>query len=114
MTISKIGTARYCLTLFCFLIYLTACSFNQAHGTDNSPDIKSSVGPSAMNCDIPITGQQKSYAHGDDGDLGMGTPWPTPRLIDNGDGTVSDRLTGLMWTKNADPTDGVIDWEDAV
>jgi len=31
-----------------------------------------------------------------------GMPWPVPRFIDNNDQTITDRLTGLMWTKRAD------------
>lgn len=34
---------------------------------------------------------------GQDGDLQNGKIWPEPRFIDNGDGTVTDHLTGLMW-----------------
>ncbi len=47
------------------------------------------------------TGQTQTYAPGDDGDLRMGVAWPSPRFTDHGDGTVTDNLTGLMWTKDA-------------
>jgi hypothetical protein len=47
------------------------------------------------------TGQTTSYAAGDDGDLQKGVDWPDPRFTDHEDGTVTDNLTGLMWTKNA-------------
>jgi hypothetical protein len=50
---------------------------------------------------VPKTGQTISYATGDDGDLEMGVDWPSPRFTDNGDGTVTDNLTGLVWLKNA-------------
>lgn len=60
---------------------------------------------------IPRTGQTTCYdtagtviacaGTGQDGDLRPGTPWPEPRFADNGDGTVTDRLTGLVWLKNA-------------
>ena len=30
-----------------------------------------------------------------------GVAWPNPRFTDNGDGTVTDNLTGLIWLKNA-------------
>ena len=33
----------------------------------------------------------------------VGVPWPNPRFTDNGDGTVTDNLTGLIWLKNATP-----------
>lgn len=38
---------------------------------------------------------------GQDGDLKRGVEWPKPRFIDNGNSTVTDNLTGLMWTKDA-------------
>jgi hypothetical protein len=48
-----------------------------------------------------MTGQTMINAPGDDGDLLQGVAWPDPRFIDNGDGTVTDNLTGLLWLKNA-------------
>ncbi len=50
---------------------------------------------------IMKTGQTTSYATSDDGDLQTGTAWPIPRFTDNGDGTVTDNLTGLIWLKDA-------------
>jgi len=50
---------------------------------------------------IPRTGQTTSYGAGDDGTLQEGVAWPSPRFTDNGDGTVMDNLTGLIWLKNA-------------
>jgi len=50
---------------------------------------------------LAATGQATSYAAGDDAALAKGVPIPAVRFIDNGDGTVSDKLTGLVWTKNA-------------
>lgn len=59
------------------------------------------------------TGQTTSYATGDDGDLERGVTWPSPRFTDNGNGTVTDNLTGLVWLKNADCF-GVKTWADAL
>jgi hypothetical protein len=39
---------------------------------------------------------------GQDGDTQAGVAWPSPRFSDNGNDTVTDNLTGLMWTKSAD------------
>jgi hypothetical protein len=50
---------------------------------------------------VEKTGQTTLYAAGDDGDLEKGVAWPDPRLTDNGDGTVTDNLTGLIWLTNA-------------
>ena len=48
------------------------------------------------------TGQTTSYYPGDDGALQMGVVWPSPRFSDNGDGTVTDNLTGLVWLQDTD------------
>jgi hypothetical protein len=60
--------------------------------------------------DLPRTGQTKCYdtsgteifctGTGQDGDIQAGVAWPSPRFVDNGDGTVADKLTGLMWTRD--------------
>jgi len=50
---------------------------------------------------VPKTGQTTSYATGDDGDHERGVALVTPRFSDNGDGTVNDNQTGLIWLKNA-------------
>ena len=52
------------------------------------------------------TGQTYMYVFGDDGDLEKGVAWPAPRFIGHGDGTVTDNLTGLMWTRNANLPNG--------
>ncbi len=51
---------------------------------------------------LPRTGQTTSYSAGDDGDVQAGNPRAT-RFVDNGNGTVTDRATGLQWVQ--DPTD---------
>jgi hypothetical protein len=50
---------------------------------------------------VPKTGQMQSYATGDDGALQKGVASPTPRFTNNGNGTVTDNLTGLIWMQNA-------------
>jgi len=47
------------------------------------------------------TGQTISYLAGDDGDMESGVAWPVPRFIYNGNGVVTDNLTGLVWLKDA-------------
>jgi len=56
------------------------------------------------------TGQITSYASGDDGDLKQGVSWPSPRFTDNNNGTVSDNLTGLIWTKATDIPGINVNW----
>ena len=36
---------------------------------------------------------------GQDGESQAGVAWPSPRFVGNADGTVSDRLTGLAWSR---------------
>jgi hypothetical protein len=50
---------------------------------------------------LPKTGQTKSFFPRDDGELQTGADWPSPRFVDNGDGTAADNLTGLIWTIDA-------------
>ena len=62
---------------------------------------------------VPKTGQTTSYATRDDGALQKGVAWPTPRFIDNGNGTVTDKLTKLIWMKKANAFD-TKNWADAL
>lgn len=62
--------------------------------------------------EVPATGQKSSVSAGDDGSLQRGVSWPTPRFTDNGDGTMSDALTGLMWEKS--PPIPTLAWSAAV
>lgn len=69
--------------------------------------------PSSIAAPVEMTGQTTSYATGDDGDMEKGVAWPHPRFTDNGDGTVTDNLTGLIWLKNANCF-GIRTWSDAL
>ena len=65
---------------------------------------------------------------GQDGEFRAGWPWPNPRFTDNSlvssaDQSVTDNLTGLIWTKDAnlmktrDPSfdaDGMVTWQSAL
>jgi hypothetical protein len=72
---------------------------------------------------VAMTGQTVCYdatgavipcaGTGQDGDTLAGVPWPDPRFTDNGDGTITDNLTGLIWLKAADCL-GKIKWLDAL
>jgi hypothetical protein len=90
---------------------------------------------------VPQTGQTICYdvdgveidctGTGQDGEYQMGVVCPDPRFTDNGDGTVTDNCTGLMWLKDANcidtnypefdditnisgPGDGLITWQQAL
>ena len=48
--------------------------------------------------EIPCSGT------GQDGDTLAGLPWPNPRFTNNGNGTITDNLTGLIWDQDAGMT----------
>jgi len=62
---------------------------------------------------VPKTGQTTKYFTGDDGGWEKGVAWPTPRFTDNGNGTVTDNFTGLIWMQNANAF-GLRTWADAL
>jgi hypothetical protein len=62
---------------------------------------------------VTQTGQTTIYATGDDADLQKGVALPNPRFTDNGDGTVTDNLTALIWLKDANCF-GVKNWITAL
>jgi hypothetical protein len=72
------------------------------------------TGETVSTISLPKTGQIESYSttDGEDGDLEIGVPWPTPRFTDNGNGTITDNLTGLMWEKA--PSNTIQDWADSI
>ncbi len=65
----------------------------------------------AATIQLPQTGQSVCYdaigtviactGTGQDGEKLKGVVWPNPRFTDNGNGTVTDNLTELIWLKNA-------------
>ena len=72
---------------------------------------------------VPKTGLYRCYSWegnqiactgtGQDGELQKGIEWPNPRFTDKLDGTVTDKLTGLIWLKNADCF-GRKTWDEAL
>jgi hypothetical protein len=78
---------------------------------DGSVQSAAAGGPPAL---VPVTGQTTTYTGGDDGDLQAGVAWPSPRFTKNGDGTVTDNLTGLVWLEDADCAATGMDWAAAV
>lgn len=76
---------------------------------------------------LPVTGQTTCYdaagavidcatgiGPGQDGDLRSGVRWPSPRFTKNGDGTVTDILTGLIWLEDADCAGVTMVWDAAL
>jgi hypothetical protein len=72
--------------------------------------------------------QRNCAGTGEDGEHRKGVGWPLPRFVDNGDGTVTDKVTGLTWLQDAncistnypledtDNThgDGMVTWQHAL
>ena len=76
---------------------------------------------------LPWTGQLTAYQAGDDGTYQKGYTLARPivkgvgsnRFTDNGDGTISDEATGLMWVKDpvndiGAPFDAGMSWANAI
>jgi hypothetical protein len=88
------------------------CGDVDASGTVTATDslfvLKKAVG-----IDVPLqclpsglisTGQTSSFGAGSDGDIQSGIP---ASYTDNGDGTITDNNTGLMWQKQDDSPGGI-------
>jgi len=85
-------------TFLALILALAGLSFNLAAAPALAP--------------VPRTGQTPTTPlnpapPGADGALEKGVDWPSPRFIDNADGTITDTLTDLVWLKNANCTDTV-------
>jgi hypothetical protein len=73
---------------------------------------------------LPNTGQTLCYKDngtetdcsgtGQDGDIQAGVAWPSTRFVDNSDDMVTDSLTGLEWTKNANLVGATMTWQQAL
>lgn len=97
--------------LFIFLSLVLALAGWSMAGAEDVfyviPTVKNNYAP------VPKTGQTTSYGSRDDGALEKGVAWPTPRFADNGNGTVTDQLTGLIWMKIANAL-GSKTWTEAL
>jgi len=70
-----------------------------------------SVADAAALASLPRTGQTTCWdangspvacaGTGQDGDKQAGVPMPSSRFNNNGNGTITDKMTGLVWLKNA-------------
>ena len=61
---------------------------------------------------LQATGLWVSSAPGDDGAIQAGVHLTYPRWVDNGNGTTTDTLTGLVWLSQANAVSGT--WADAL
>ena len=81
-------------------------SFVAQHTDDVSAALAGGPLPECLRPTLP-TGQTTSYGVGSDGDSQSGA---SRSFTDNGDGTITDETTGLMWEKKSD--DGTIHDKD--
>lgn len=66
---------------------------------------------------VAQTGQTSSYEEGDDGNIQAGVAWPDPRFTDNGNGSITDNMTGLEWIKDPHSLSGNAskeNWSNAI
>ena len=108
--------------------------------TDGTWGLKSGTLVAGSAAGVPKTGQTVCYKYvapnwvlddgcatntpaGQDGALKKGVAYPSPRFTKNGNGTVTDNLTGLIWLENANCTEtvggiskasGTLTWVDAM
>jgi hypothetical protein len=81
-------------------------------GLTSCDDDGSRGGIGATDAPLPQTGQTTCYNQagtmincadtGQDGDIQAGVVPPVPRFTDNGEGQITDNLTGLVWLRDAD------------
>jgi len=86
-------------------------SFGGSNGTSILRVWPVRSGSSGGTIALPRTGQLTCYdasgtaiaciGTGQDGDLQKGVAWPSPRFTANADTTVTDNLSGLVWTPDA-------------
>ena len=79
--------------------------------------MKDITGQGDASCDkeVPPAKDQggTKITRGQDGHLQEGMAWPNPRFVDNLDGTVTDKLTWLVWLKDMTCL-GKKNWYDAI
>jgi len=100
--------ARSLSTLLYFLCLTSQSALQSFAATVTLPQTGQTACWDAAGVSIPCAGT------GQDGELMTGQAWPNPRFLDNGDQTETDNLTGLVWSKDANPAGGTITWRNAL
>jgi len=90
---------------FMFIMFLPAFSLA---GTVSLPQTGQTTCSAESGRVISCTGT------GQDGDTLAGVAWPSPRFTNNGDGTMTDNLTGLVWTQDANLPAASKTWQQAL
>ena len=80
--------------------YMNDSSLNIKASSTNAVWAVKGTGPGTVK--LQATGAYVFFGTNDDGAVESGAPLPAPRMRDNGNGTVTDTATGLIWLKKAD------------
>jgi hypothetical protein len=80
--------------------------------TGSAPVVDTGIG--SDQCADELGDLRNCTGTGEDGETQAGLEGPTPRFTDNGDGTVTDNLTGLMWLQDANCPGGTVGWQAAL
>ncbi|MEW6039998.1 MAG: DUF1566 domain-containing protein [Elusimicrobiota bacterium] len=97
--------------------YWRVCAYNSAGNSAYSDETNAIVTPRLPH-ELPDTGQTGSYTttFGEDNDYQSAASQPS--YTDNGDGTITDNRTGLMWVKDGNSAGcnngGTLTWESAL
>lgn len=99
----------------------SASNSSKASKTSKKPPDKPAAG--APPTPVPRTGLARCWdatgaeitcsGSGQDGEVRAGVSWPSPRFVDNRDGSVTDRVTELTWLRDADRF-GEVPWTRAL
>jgi hypothetical protein len=108
---STTGSFDTAYAWFVNLAYGSVDSSNKAAGLLYLWPVR--TGQAAADAQVWRTGQTVSYRTGDDGDLKRGASWPSPRFTVTGQ-CVIDRVTGLIWSKDADPAGSHKTWQQSL
>jgi hypothetical protein len=116
---TNFNTGAFIVTMYGFVYYYYKTGHNYVWPVCSGQC--ESLGNSVI-C-LPKTGQTSCFntagtsvtcsGTGQDGELQKGVDWPSPRFVDNGE-TVTDSLTGLEWTKDANSAGAKKTWQAAL
>jgi len=98
--------------LFVLAGFLLLLSYSRADTL--SPQAKPIIKTGQTECYDNLGNSINCEDTGQDGEFRKGMGWLQPRFTDHGNGTVTDNLTGFMWTKDAQQIQGTRQWNDAL
>ena len=88
------------ITTILSLLFMPCCIGAGAFGhAEFKTDLEGASLLSCFSAPLLVTGQTTYYHHADDGDLQKGKAFS---YSDNGNGTITDNVTGLMWAQDGD------------